>query len=406
MALVKCPECGNTVSGSASAYPSCGYDVAAYFRQIEDRQKAIEDRQKAKAEEIATARERMAFRFAVRVTTKSQYKDTQPTFSTQFDTFDSREAAETKMTEAKNNRVTYNRTGTLCNENEIVELMEAPEGKYYAYAPKFASPGIYSDHVWIKDDGLRDIPPEVIDEYNEAKRHWKEEEAAIAERHRQEAERQRKAEEAAAEKRRQEAAEKERAAKYGVTVEELRRLDATFGIKNDVATKYNGPGGDVTIPPGVTSIGTGAFTDCKGLTSITIPEGVGIEKDAFPFEASAGTWTYKDGRGWKKKGCFITTAVCGSFGKADDCRELMAFRAFRDGWLAQQPDGHALIDEYYRTAPGIVAAIDRSADRGVVYSGIWDTYMAECLRLIDAGDFASCKRLYMAMVEGLKKEWL
>ena len=31
--------------------------------------------------------------------------------------------------------------------------------------------------------------------------------------------------------------------------------------------------------------------------------------------------------------CFITTAVCESEGKPDDCAELTAFRAFRDGYL-------------------------------------------------------------------------
>ena len=41
--------------------------------------------------------------------------------------------------------------------------------------------------------------------------------------------------------------------------------------------------------------------------------------------------------------CFITTAVCQELGKPDNCAELTAFRAFRDGYLASQPDGEALI---------------------------------------------------------------
>ena len=43
-------------------------------------------------------------------------------------------------------------------------------------------------------------------------------------------------------------------------------------------TGYTGPGGDVTIPEGVTAIGSSAFWNCTGLmtsvTSVTIPEGV------------------------------------------------------------------------------------------------------------------------------------
>lgn len=36
-------------------------------------------------------------------------------------------------------------------------------------------------------------------------------------------------------------------------------------------------------------------------------------------------------------GCFITTAVCDSFNKLDDCYELTMFRDFRDNWLKKQP---------------------------------------------------------------------
>ena len=57
--------------------------------------------------------------------------------------------------------------------------------------------------------------------------------------------------------------------------------------------------------------------------------------------------------------CFITTAVCQELGKPDNCAELTAFRAFRDGYLASQPDGEALIHEYYNIAPGIVTCILR-----------------------------------------------
>ena len=61
-----------------------------------------------------------------------------------------------------------------------------------------------------------------------------------------------------------------------------------FVIENGVLTKYNGPGGDVTIPEGVTEIGSSAFDGCKKLT-IHAPAGSAAEQYAkkykIPFEA-------------------------------------------------------------------------------------------------------------------------
>jgi tetratricopeptide (TPR) repeat protein len=104
-------------------------------------------------------------------------------------------------------------------------------------------------------------------------------------------------------------------------------------------------------------------------------------------------------------GCFITSAVCRSFAKPDDCYELSRFRRFRDGWLTQQPEGPALIERYYRTAPGIVAAIDRSPAPDAVYRRIWDAHLAPCLLAIENGRLEDCKRRYISMVETLGAEW-
>jgi len=47
-----------------------------------------------------------------------------------------------------------------------------------------------------------------------------------------------------------------------------------FIIKNGVLTKYVGPGGDVVIPEGVTSVGYWGFFDNKKLKSVRVPESV------------------------------------------------------------------------------------------------------------------------------------
>ena len=104
--------------------------------------------------------------------------------------------------------------------------------------------------------------------------------------------------------------------------------------------------------------------------------------------------------------CFITTAVCEAEGKPDDCAELTAFRAFRDGYLKAQPDGEALIEEYYRIAPTIVMCIDVCGDRTERYAAIRAQYLQPCYDALQAGDLAGCKTKYVRMVRDLEREYL
>lgn len=120
-----------------------------------------------------------------------------------------------------------------------------------------------------------------------------------------------------------------------------------------------------------------------------------------------GKATYEEiSKGFRRKLCFITTAVCASLGKPDDCAELRRLRAFRDGWMAKTPEGRKKIDEYYLFAPMIVRAIGRSQDPGAVYCGIWEDSIRPCLRMIEAGAPAACAARYEEMVRTLERRWL
>jgi hypothetical protein len=105
-------------------------------------------------------------------------------------------------------------------------------------------------------------------------------------------------------------------------------------------------------------------------------------------------------------GCYITTAVCLSLGKEDNCYELNTFRWFRDKWLARQPDGLELIERYYKTAPLIVESINRRKNSNEIYLLIWKNYLSSCLNLIERGSYKRAKNLYIKMVNELKKQFL
>lgn len=105
-------------------------------------------------------------------------------------------------------------------------------------------------------------------------------------------------------------------------------------------------------------------------------------------------------------GCFITTAVCNSFHKPDNCYELTMFRAFRDNWLKKQSDGKELIAKYYAIAPEIVNNINKFADADKIYLNIWRKYLKPCLSYIEQGKNEQCKSVYMQMVNDLYKKFI
>ena len=51
-------------------------------------------------------------------------------------------------------------------------------------------------------------------------------------------------------------------------------MENQFRIENGILIKYDGPGGNVTIPDGIRAIGAGAFLNHENLRSVVIPEGV------------------------------------------------------------------------------------------------------------------------------------
>ena len=125
-------------------------------------------------------------------------------------------------------------------------------------------------------------------------------------------------------------------------------------------------------------------------------------------EYKIGHSTYEGISGGFKKGifCYITTAVCRSMHKPDDCYELAALRAYRDGYLSETEEGRHIVEEYYNIAPTIVKRIDREDGADEIYQGIWDEYLSPCIRLIEEDKKEECKELYVTMVRSLEKKYL
>lgn len=111
--------------------------------------------------------------------------------------------------------------------------------------------------------------------------------------------------------------------------------------------------------------------------------------------------------GFKSKLCYITTAVCDSMHKADDCYELTLLREYRDNYLLNETeDGTQIIQEYYDIAPTIVKRIGKEEDATLIYQGIWEDYLQPCIHYIEEDQNEVSKELYTAMVKELANKYI
>jgi len=110
--------------------------------------------------------------------------------------------------------------------------------------------------------------------------------------------------------------------------------------------------------------------------------------------------------GFQRKGlCFITSAVCETLQKPDDCYELTAFRRFRDTYMLESEDRRSKVEEYYRIAPVIVNSIQMNPDADQRYQAIWTEYLQPCLAALEEGRMEACENLYTGMVYTMKSQY-
>ena len=110
--------------------------------------------------------------------------------------------------------------------------------------------------------------------------------------------------------------------------------------------------------------------------------------------------------GFKSRLCYITTAVCASLGKPDDCYELNLMRRYRDEYLVNQKGGEEIVAEYYDIAPTIVNRINRMENSEDVYADIWSRYLHPCVSMIESDNLEACRKIYTDMVYSLRRKYL
>jgi len=118
-----------------------------------------------------------------------------------------------------------------------------------------------------------------------------------------------------------------------------------------------------------------------------------------------GTFADIDGS-FKRKLCYITTAVCESLEKEDDCYELTALRGFRDNYMMHSKVGSALVKEYYEMAPILVMRINSMKESNVIYKNIYEQFIQPCISFIENRKYMECQNKYSEMVQALRKHYI
>ncbi len=110
--------------------------------------------------------------------------------------------------------------------------------------------------------------------------------------------------------------------------------------------------------------------------------------------------------GFRSKLCYVTTAVCKSLNKPQDCYELKLLKDYRDHYLAGIENGAELIQRYYDIAPTIVKRIEKSENAEEKYQYIWERYLKPCITYIEHGEKIECGKTYIHMIEELQNQFV
>lgn len=102
--------------------------------------------------------------------------------------------------------------------------------------------------------------------------------------------------------------------------------------------------------------------------------------------------------------CYLTTACVEMRGLEDNCHELTMMRALRDEYM-KNVGKEDEIQDYYVSAPKIIACIDAQPEKEKIYDNLYNEYILPCVEMMDSNDAKSAYDKYVEMVENLKDKY-
>lgn len=102
-------------------------------------------------------------------------------------------------------------------------------------------------------------------------------------------------------------------------------------------------------------------------------------------------------------GCYLTTATVEAIGLRDDCWELEALRAFRDGAVQNMLGGDALIAKYYGEAPYIVTRINARHDAPLIWCKFYVLHIFPAALSARLGLYGLALKIYKRAIRYLER---
>lgn len=84
----------------------------------------------------------------------------------------------------------------------------------------------------------------------------------------------------------------------------------------------------------------------------------------------------------------------------DKCYELQILRWFRDNFVSQED-----IEHYYKTAPMIVAEIDKQLNSDNIYADIYQNVIIVCVRAIEQKNYDLAYNIYKENILNLEEQF-
>lgn len=121
-----------------------------------------------------------------------------------------------------------------------------------------------------------------------------------------------------------------------------------------------------------------------------------------PNENACSTYFRYDESRKPVSGCYLTTIICNLLGKGENALELQMMRAFRDGYMLNEPKLYPMLIEYDVVGPKIVNALIHDPLQMTIAKKLYENYITPITEDILLANYDIAIQKYTNMTQKLR----